>query len=250
MRVLVTGATGFLGSHVAEQLARQGHAVRVLVRRTSDRTFLQGFEAEEALGEVTQPESLPAVVDGVEAIVHAAGLTKARSAAEFEAVNARATSELARAAAGSGVQRFLYVSSLAAAGPSADGRPRTEEMPLEPISAYGRSKARAEAHVREQVGDERWTIIRPPIVYGPGDRALLPVFRMVACGVVPLVGFGSRHYSLIHVSDLVRGIAEALAHPQAAGRVWLWTPSSTTSTSLSTTTSSWTSPTSKTWWMR
>ena len=71
MKVLVTGASGFLGSHIAEQLARDGHAVRVLVRRTSDRSFLRGFDTEEALGDVTQPESLPAAIAGVDAVVHA-----------------------------------------------------------------------------------------------------------------------------------------------------------------------------------
>src|SRR3990170_1330877 len=94
MRVLVTGATGFLGSHIAEQLAHQGHSVRVLLRRTSDRSFLRGIDVEEALGDVTQPDTLPAAVDGVEAIVHAAGLVKARSAEEFEAVNAYGRSKL------------------------------------------------------------------------------------------------------------------------------------------------------------
>src|SRR3990172_7222984 len=94
MRVLETGASGFLGSHIAEELARQEHTVRVLVRRTSDRSFLRGFETEEAPGAVPQPESLPAAGAGVAAVVHAAGLVKARSAAEFQAVNAGGTANL------------------------------------------------------------------------------------------------------------------------------------------------------------
>jgi len=136
MRILVTGATGFLGSHIAEQLARQGHDVRVLVRRTSDRSFLRDLEAEEALGEVTQPDTLPAVVEGVDAVVHAAGLNKARSAAEFEAVNAGGTANLLAALDPAGpLRRFVLISSLAAHGPSEDGQPRPPEAPPAPVTA-------------------------------------------------------------------------------------------------------------------
>ncbi|MBI2912789.1 MAG: NAD-dependent epimerase/dehydratase family protein, partial [Chloroflexi bacterium] len=122
MRVLVTGATGFLGSHIAEHLAGEGHDVRVLVRRTSDRRFLAAFPHEEALGDVTDAASLPPAVAGVGAVVHAAGLVQARNAAEFDAVNAGGTANLLAAAeAAPDLRRFVYVSSLAAHGPSPDG---------------------------------------------------------------------------------------------------------------------------------
>ena len=206
MRVLVTGATGFLGSHIAEQLARQGHTVRVLVRRTSDRSFLQGFEAEQALGDVTQPDTLPAAVEGVEAIVHAAGLTKARSAAEFEAVNAGGTANLL-AALGPAypLRRFVYVSSLAAHGPSEDGRPRPPDSAATPITAYGRSKLRAEEMVRSWAGDSRAAaIIRPSIIYGPRDRQLLPFFHLARWRLAPLLGGGTNAVSCVYVEDAAR----------------------------------------------
>ena len=179
MKVLVTGASGFLGSHIAEQLARQGHTVRVLVRRTSDRSFLRGFETEEALGDVTQPESLPAAVAGVDAVVHAAGLVKARSAAEFQAVNAGGTANLLSALNGAGgLRRFVLISSLAAHGPSPDGRPRRPTRPPPPSSDYGRSKLMAEELVRSWAGEERpATIIRPARhlrAARPRHAALLP----------------------------------------------------------------------------
>ncbi len=211
MRILVTGATGFLGSHIAEQLARQGHAVRVLVRRTSDRSFLQGFEAEEALGEVTQPDSLPVVVDGVEAIVHAAGLTKARSAAEFDAVNAGGTANLLAALDPTQpLRRFVLISSLAAHGPSEDGQPRPPEAPPTPITAYGRSKLRAEEIVRSWAGDGRAaTIIRPPVIYGPRDRQLLPFFQAACWRLAPLLGGGTNSVSCVYVEDAARAAALA-----------------------------------------
>jgi len=211
MRILVTGATGFLGSHIAEQLARQGHAVRVLVRHTSDRSFLQGFDAEEALGEVNQPDSLPAVVDGVEAIVHAAGLTKARSAAEFDAVNAGGTANLLAALdPAQPLRRFVLISSLAAHGPSVDGQPRPPEAPPTPITAYGRSKLRAEEIVRSWVGDGRAaTIIRPPVIYGPRDRQLLPFFQAACWRLAPLLGGGTNSVSCVYVEDAARAAALA-----------------------------------------
>jgi len=206
MRVLVTGATGFLGSHIAEQLARQGHAVRVLVRRTSDRSFLRAIEVEEALGDVTQPDTLPAAVEGVEAIVHAAGLVKARSAAEFEAVNAGGTANLLAALGPAHpLRRFVLISSINAHGPSADGRPRPPEAPPAPVSAYGRSKLGAEELVRSWAGDSRpATIIRPPVIYGPRDRQTLIFFQLARWRLAPLLGDGTNTISCVYVEDAAR----------------------------------------------
>lgn len=211
MRILVTGATGFLGSHIAEQLARDGHAVRVLLRHTSDRSFLRGLECEEALGDITQPETLPAAVVGVEAVVHAAGLVKARSAQEFEAVNAQGTANLLSALASADrLRRFVYISSLAAHGPSEDGRPRPLAAPPQPVTAYGRSKLRAEEFVRSWAGDGRSAaIIRPPVIYGPRDRELLPFFRLTRRRLAPLLGDGTNVISLVYVEDGARAAALA-----------------------------------------
>jgi len=211
MKVLVTGASGFLGSHIAEQLARQGHTVRVLLRRTSDRSFLRGFETEEALGDVTQPESLPAAVAGVDAVVHAAGLVKARSAAEFQAVNAGGTANLLSALNGAaGLRRFVLISSLAAHGPSPDGRPRRLDEPAAPVSDYGRSKLMAEELVRSWAGEEHpATIIRPPVIYGPRDRATLSLFQMVRRRLAPLLGDGTNAISCIYAEDAARAAALA-----------------------------------------
>ncbi len=206
MKVLVTGATGFLGSHIAELLARQGHTVRVLVRHTSDRSFLQGFETEEALGDVTQPDTLPAAVEGAEAIVHAAGLTKARSAAEFEAVNAQGTANLLAALDPSQpLRRFVLISSISAHGPSDDGQPRPPDAPAAPVTTYGRSKLGGEEAVRSWAGDRRpATIIRPPVIYGPRDRELLPFFRLARWRLAPLLGDGTNVVSFVYVEDAAR----------------------------------------------
>lgn len=213
MKFLVTGATGFLGSHIAEQLAREGHTVRVLARRTSDRSFLRGLEIEEALGDITQPDTLPAAVAGVDAVVHAAGLVKARSAAEFNSVNAEGTANLLSAlASAESTPRFVLISSLAAHGPSEDGRPRPLDAPATPVTAYGRSKLMAEEMVRAWAGNPDRVgavIIRPPVIYGPRDRELLPFFRLARWRLAPLLGDGTNTISCVYVEDAARAVALA-----------------------------------------
>ncbi len=223
MRVLVTGATGFLGSHIAEQLARDGHSVRTLVRRSSNRRFLAAFPHEEAIGDVTDPSSLPQALDSVDVVVHAAGLVKARSAAQFDAVNAGGTANLLAAAdeATPDLRRFVYISSLAAHGPSEDGRPRPVDAPANPLTAYGRSKLRGEELVGAWSGSSRAVIIRPATVYGPRDPGLLPFFSLTRWRLAPLLMGGRNRISIIYAEDAARAIAQTCtAEAEVAGKTY------------------------------
>src|SRR5438270_5465616 len=141
MRVLLTGGSGFLGSYVAEQLAGEGHVVRALVRPKSDKGVLDRLQRVEfAPGAIEDRASLVSAVEGVDAIVHVAGIVKARKPADFFEVNAQGTRNLVEAAlARGGLRRFVYVSSLAAVGPSADGTPVSENAEPRPVTHYGRS---------------------------------------------------------------------------------------------------------------
>ena len=206
----MTGASGFLGSHIAEQLALAGHEVRLLLRPTSSRAFLT-FPFELAAGDVTKPHSLPAAVSGVKAVVHAAGLVKARSEAEFRAVNGQGTANLVSAAseAQPAIHRFVYVSSLAAHGPSPNGRPRPLDAPARPVSAYGGSKLLGEQAVRTSSLAARGVIFRPPVVYGPRDPAFVPVFRLARRRLAPLLNGGRNRISAVYAQDAARAIAEA-----------------------------------------
>jgi len=211
VKILVTGASGFLGSHVAEHFANEGHDVRLLLRRTSSRRFLTEFPYESALGDVTDASSLVPAVEGVDAVVHTAGLVKARNEAEFMAVNATGTANLLSAAGSAtpALKRFVYVSSLAAHGPSADGKPRPANAPAQPVSAYGRSKLAGERFVRESAFAARAVIFRPPVIYGPRDPALVPFFRLASLRVAPLLMGGYNRISIVYVDDIARAIVEA-----------------------------------------
>jgi nucleoside-diphosphate-sugar epimerase len=213
MRVLLTGGTGFVGSHVADVLRESGYDVRALVRTSSDTRFLRpGPGLELVTGALDDRASLERAVAGCEVVVHAAGLIKARRTREFFEVNVAGTASLAAAAAAAGsVRRFVLVSSLSAAGPSSNGRPLDESATPRPVSAYGRSKLEGERAVRELAGDVSVTVIRPSVVYGPRDRATLSFFRAVRRGALPIVGDGSNSLSVVYVADCAAAVAAALS---------------------------------------
>lgn len=211
MRVLVTGATGFIGLALAERLVARGDAVRALVRRTSRVAPLRALGVELALGDVGDPASLAAAVDGCELVLHLAGAVKAVSAEDLFQANGEGTRNVAEACAGlARPPRLLYLSSLTAAGPARDGRPLREEDPPAPVSCYGQSKLAGERAVQSLAGRVEASIVRAPIVYGPGDKELMPqLLRMARLGVVVRVGFREKRYSLVHVSDLCDGLLAA-----------------------------------------
>lgn len=211
MKVLVTGANGFLGSHIAERLQTHGGVeLRLMLRRTSNLEFLGGVEYERVEGDMRDEASLDAAAQGVEIVVHVAGLVSALTEARYHEVNARGTEALVRAAKAAGVRRFVYVSSLAALGPSLDGV--TAPTNPHPISGYGRSKLAGEYPVLAERDAMSVAIVRPPALYGERDRGLLPFYRIAKFGFVPVYGDGKRKVSFLHAHDAADAtIAAALA---------------------------------------
>ncbi len=217
MKVLLTGISGFIGHHTAEALHRRGHALRGLVRRTSDRSGVAHLPVEFAEGDVLDRPSLDRALQGCDAVVHLAGLTKAVTSEDFFRVNAGGTRNVAQAVVAAGDRRerrprLVHVSSQAAAGPAAPGRVSEEADVEAPLSRYGRSKLEAERLIREVAGDAAVTIVRPPMVYGPRDRDILAAFQLArrAFGVFLHPGFSEKRYSIVHGADLGEGIALAL----------------------------------------
>lgn len=223
MRVLLTGGSGFLGSYVAERLAAEGHVVRALVRPRSDRSVLSKIGGMEfAPGAIEDPPSLTSAVDGVDAVVHVAGIVKARRPDDFFHVNAQGTKNVLEAAAarGKALKRFVYVSSLAAIGPSPDGKPVHEDAEPRPVTQYGRSKLEAERAVLSRAGEIPVTVIRPPMIYGPRDRETLAFYTSVKRGVLPMTGDGSNTLSIIYVEDCADAVARAVAREAPSGRAY------------------------------
>ncbi len=226
MKVLVTGASGFLGGHVAELLAKRGDAVRALVRKTSNTKFLRTLKGVELFeGGVEEVERVREAVDGVDAIVHAAGLVKARSLDEFFAVNVGGTSNLVQAARSgtrgrpSSVKRFVHVSSLEAVGPSADGLPVAPDQE-NPVTAYGRSKLAAEKVVLSAKDDLHVVILRPGAIYGPRDGEILEVFRTIQRGILPLVNGGGAKGMWIYATDCAEACIRAIDADVPSGQTY------------------------------
>src|SRR5262245_20355996 len=221
MEVLVTGATGFVGRHVADELARAGHSVRCLVRSSTDPSGLVQAGYRIARGEVLDQASLDEAAAGADAVVHVAGLIAARSFREMRRVNEEGVGRFAWASVRARARRFVLVSSLAAAGPSRDGHAVRESDPARPISRYGLSKLLGErAAARALASAVPLTVIRPPAVYGPHDRGIHGFFDAAARGIRLCIGSRPRRVSIVHGEDLARAIGLALASDAAAGRTY------------------------------
>jgi nucleoside-diphosphate-sugar epimerase len=218
MKALVTGATGFVGSHLAEALRSLGHEVTALVRSPSKASALSPLGVRLVSGHLDDPDSLVDAVEGQDLVFHVAGLIAAKNEGEFLRVNRDGTASLLAVATRARVGRFIYVSSMAAGGPARTGCPLTGTEPPRPVTAYGRSKLAGEKAVTE--GALPWVIVRPPTVYGPRDREVLKVFRMARWGVAPVFGDGSQELSAVHGADLAGALIAAGTAPATTGKVY------------------------------
>lgn len=216
---LLTGATGFLGGHVARALAEEGWRVRALVRTDPSRSpLLSGVPVEGFRGDLSAATDLAAAASGCQAIVHVAGVLKARTLEEYREVNRRGTERLvAAAAAAAPGATFVLVSTQAAAGPARDGRPVRPSDPPRPVSWYGASKLEGEEAVRRG-WKGAWVVLRPAVIYGPGDRGLLTYFRMAASGFLP-VPAARRRIQIGPAVQVALAIARTAGRPDLAGRI-------------------------------
>ena len=224
MKIAVTGATGFIGSHLAENLSTAGHEVTVLARSPERLAWIRHLPVRVVYGDLDNGEAVRDLVAGQEAVVHAAGVTLAASRGEFLRLNVDGSVRLLSAALALSprLTRFVYVSSQAAMGPSPAGACLEEDAPRQPISAYGESKSLAEAALARFADRVPITFVRPPWVYGPRDRHTLAYFQLAARGVRLVVGARSR-YSIVHAADLADGIRLAAESTLPGARAYFFT---------------------------
>jgi dihydroflavonol-4-reductase len=215
MRALVTGASGFIGSTLIEELGTLGFKVDALMRKTSSPANLEGLDFRRVEGDLADESSLRQAVREVDYVFHLAGVTKARNRAGYFEHNTEGTERLARVVAEErpGLSRFVYVSSLAASGPAQTIEPLTEKSAEHPVSAYGESKLEGERALLRFKSVYPISIIRPPMVYGPKDKDVFLMIQPVARNLMPLLRgsteSGHKYYSSIHVRDLCRGIVQS-----------------------------------------
>jgi nucleoside-diphosphate-sugar epimerase len=222
MRALVTGATGFIGSHVAEHLASKGYELRIPVRSSSSKKWVDHLKPEYVSCDFVSGDGVDAAVKDVDYIFHLAGVTKARLKEEYFRGNQLGTKNLLAAVLKNNpnVKRFVHVSSQTATGPSPVSAPVTEQSPCNPITTYGVSKLRAEEECHAMMSKIPITITRPPAVYGPRDKDVFEFFSTMNKGLQPMVGFHDTFVSLIYVKDLAKGIVLAGEHPAGVGQTY------------------------------
>ncbi len=187
--IAITGATGFIGKAICSQLLAHKYPVRALIRSPRKATSLIYSDAEIIRGDLADPDSLHRLVSGADAVIHCAGSVRGATQAQFDRVNVGGTGNLLHAINTSATKpRLLSISSLAAREPQ--------------LSFYAASKHRAEQLLKSEGDEISWTILRPPAVYGPGDRDLLPLFRLMAHGVALTPGSPTARFSMLYVDDL------------------------------------------------
>ncbi len=218
---IVTGATGFVGTHLVRALLGKGHRVACLVRPGPNLKRLDGLDVERLEGDIFSVERHRERIAAADYVFHVAGVVKALNAAAYDRVNRGGTEAVAGVVpAGSPLKRFVLVSSLAAAGPGVPGRPVREDDPPAPRTAYGRSKRGGE-EVLERLGNRfPWSIVRPPAIYGPEDRDVFVFFQWAARGIFPRPGRRDARISVVHVEDVVQAILLAAERPEAVGRTY------------------------------
>jgi dihydroflavonol-4-reductase len=224
-KVLVTGASGFIGNHLSGELVRRGFRVSCLVRRTSRVKELERLPVRLVTGDYMDPASLEEAVRGQETVFHLAAVLNGRDWETFYRANTLGTQNLVEAClkAAPGLKSFVFVSSISAVGPSSGGQRLDERAPCRPVSLYGRSKLEAEQAVKGCGSRLPWVIVRPPNVLGPRQSELLQAIKLLRKGIMPMVGNGRPQTSVCDVEDLVGALILAAQRGEAAGQTYLVT---------------------------
>ena len=222
MKVFLTGAGGFVGSHLLDALCDARHEVSILLHTGNPRFISRHLpEVTVHYGSVEDPQALGAAVSGADAVIHCAGKTKALHASEFYRVNHAGTANMVKAANAcrETLRRVVYISSQAVTGPGVLSRPARETDDPRPVSIYGHSKLLGETEIRQHCRVP-WTILRPAAVYGPRDTDFLPLFQKVKQRVMPLLSGAKRSVSMVYGPDVAAAVLCCLTQERGAGGIY------------------------------
>jgi len=217
MTILVTGATGFIGSHLVEELIKRGEKIKCLVKRENKNKMEEELEkmikalgVEIHYGDLTKKETLKGLADGVDIVFHLAAVARPMNIPreEYFRVNTLGTRNLLEVCVGKNIKKIVHVSSISAVGPAISGKPVNESTNPKPVDFYGESKLAAEEVVFDFIKQHKIPIVtvRPPMIYGPRDFELLKLFKVINTGFFPLLGKGKGHFEFCFVKNLVQGL--------------------------------------------
>ncbi len=223
MNVLLTGANGFVGSHILDRLLLAGMTPRLLLRRTSDTSLIDHLlpQVEVHYGSLERPDSLRVPVRGADCIIHCAGKTKSTHTQELLRANQQGTMHLVEAGneEAARLQHFIHISSLSVSGPGTVDQPVSEDSPPNPLSRYGKSKMLAESEVIKRCRTN-WTILRPGPVYGPGDKDMYMTFKPLKRGFLPLLGGGRMRIALVYAPDVADAVMACLGRAEVFKKIY------------------------------
>ncbi len=223
MEALITGATGFVGSWVAEYFAKKNYNVRCTVRKSSNLRWVANKGYRIVVSDFDTPDGLKEAIEGVDIVVHVAGTIAAKDYNGYLKGNRDSTYNLLKACElfNPNINKFLYVSSLTAVGPAKSlSDPVDENTECSPITQYGKSKLEGEKEVLNFKDIFPVTIVRLPAVYGPRDTALVDMFKIVYKGIAPIIGFNDKYLSLLHSDDVAEGIFLAATSNDSSGEIF------------------------------
>jgi len=221
MKVLLTGSNGFVGSRIAKVLSDSGNEVTCLLRKTSNKKWLKDMNVELFYGDVCHEGALFDIISKSDAIVHSAGILRAKDERSYFKVNQEGTRNLVDAALrfNPHLKKFIYISSQAAMGPSKTYAAKPADEPEDPVSDYGKSKLAGEKEVKALHGHIPYTILRPASIYGPRDKDIFIFFNLVKLGIRPRT-LKKRYFQMLFVDDLAKAVQNCLANAKSDNRTY------------------------------
>lgn len=222
IKAFITGATGFVGSHLVDSLIDKGWEIRCLKRKTSSIKWFDGKNITFIEGDLFSNSVLEKAIEDVDFIFHVAGVVKAKSEADFKKSNYLATKNLIEICnrVNPNLKKFVHISSQAVCGPTPGDEPIDEKYIPSPITAYARTKLLAEKEVLKYKDKFPVVIIRPPAVYGPRDTEIFIYFKTYNIGINSIIGFGDKYLSIVYISDLIKGIEQAAESKLQSGEIF------------------------------